>query len=173
MQDKDLADKRKSGIDNLAKAIDLDAKDGSGWEVAGRLRQRAVGRGIAAAKGHLLRAGRSDHRSDGVRGARQGDADRPVGVGLSDQGRRRSACRGAAEFAGDREARHDICVRVLPDSAPPANANEPFMLHVATPSGKAGYVDAQVLSPLGGDQMCYTKDAGGWKIAGYLGGVSQ
>ena len=33
IQDKDLADKHKPGIDNLAKAIDLDAKDGSGWDV--------------------------------------------------------------------------------------------------------------------------------------------
>ena len=32
MQDKDLADKRKPGIANLLSAIDLDAKDGSGWE---------------------------------------------------------------------------------------------------------------------------------------------
>jgi hypothetical protein len=29
------------------------------------------------------------------------------------------------------------------------------------------------IAPLGGDQMCYTKDAGGWKITGYLGGASQ
>jgi hypothetical protein len=28
----DKADKKKSGIDNLAAAIDLDAKEGSGWE---------------------------------------------------------------------------------------------------------------------------------------------
>src|SRR4029077_3648872 len=28
----DKADKKKSGIDNLAAAIDLDAKDGSGWQ---------------------------------------------------------------------------------------------------------------------------------------------
>ena len=32
VQDKDLADPHKSGIDNLAKAVDLDAKDGSGWD---------------------------------------------------------------------------------------------------------------------------------------------
>jgi hypothetical protein len=32
MQDTDLADKRKPGIANLVSAIDLDAKDGSGWE---------------------------------------------------------------------------------------------------------------------------------------------
>jgi hypothetical protein len=28
------------------------------------------------------------------------------------------------------------------------------------------------VAPLGGDQMCYTKQAGAWKIAGYLGGAS-
>ncbi len=33
IQDHDLADKHKAGIDNLAKAINLDAKDGSGWDV--------------------------------------------------------------------------------------------------------------------------------------------
>ena len=35
VQDKDVADKKKSGLDNLATALDLDAKDGSGWEVLG------------------------------------------------------------------------------------------------------------------------------------------
>jgi hypothetical protein len=35
-----------------------------------------------------------------------------------------------------------ILVRVLPDSAPPDDANEPPFLHIATPSGKAGFVDA-------------------------------
>jgi len=64
-------------------------------------------------------------------------------------------------------------VRVLPDTAPPANPNEPFFLHVAAPSGKAGYVDAQSVSPLGGDQICYTKQSGAWKITGYLGGAAQ
>ena len=66
-----------------------------------------------------------------------------------------------------------VLIRVLPDSGAPNNSDQPPMLHVATPSGKSGYVDAQQLSPLGGDEMCYTKDESGWKIAGYLGGVSQ
>ena len=33
MQDKDMADKKKPGMANFASAIDLDAKDGSGWEL--------------------------------------------------------------------------------------------------------------------------------------------
>ena len=35
IQDKDIADPKKPGIDNLAKAIDLAAKDGSGWATLG------------------------------------------------------------------------------------------------------------------------------------------
>jgi hypothetical protein len=44
---------------------------------------------------------------------------------------------------------------------------------VATPSGKSGFIAMNAIAPLGGDQMCYTKDASGWKIAGFFGGASQ
>ena len=33
-----------------------------------------------------------------------------------------------------------------------------------------GYVPADALSPLGNDQLCYVKDATGWKIGGFVGG---
>ena len=64
-------------------------------------------------------------------------------------------------------------VRVLSDSAPPQDANAPVFLHVATPSGKTGFVAADDISPIGGDQICYIKEASGWKIAGIFGGASQ
>ncbi|MDE1974007.1 MAG: hypothetical protein KGI48_12555, partial [Hyphomicrobiales bacterium] len=64
-------------------------------------------------------------------------------------------------------------VRVLPDNEPPDDPKQPAYLHIATPSGKAGYVPLEAISSLAGDQMCYTKDASGWKIAGYFGGASQ
>ena len=65
-------------------------------------------------------------------------------------------------------------VRVLPDSGQAGRSPiSRCFLHVALPDGKSGFVDAQALSPLGGDQMCYAKDASGWKIAGYLGGAAQ
>ncbi len=44
------------------------------------------------------------------------------------------------------------------------------MLKVVTPSGKTGFVPAEALSPLGNDQLCYSKEAGGWKISGFIGG---
>jgi hypothetical protein len=40
---------------------------------------------------------------------------------------------------------------------------------VATPSGKIGFISADVLAPLGNDQVCYVKEADGWKIAGFVG----
>jgi hypothetical protein len=43
------------------------------------------------------------------------------------------------------------------------------MVRVVTPSGKVGYISADILAPLGNDQLCYVKDAGGWKITGFIG----
>ena len=40
---------------------------------------------------------------------------------------------------------------------------------VVTPSGKIGYLSANVIAPVGSDQLCYQKEGGSWKIAGYVG----
>ena len=57
-------------------------------------------------------------------------------------------------------------VRVMMDQ----NAQPGPMLRVVTPSGKTGFVPVEALSPLGSDQICYSKEAGGWKISGFVGG---
>jgi hypothetical protein len=50
----------------------------------------------------------------------------------------------------------------------------PTYLRVVTPAGKTGYVSVDSIAPIGNDQLCYVKDAGGWKIGGYVGaGDSQ
>ena len=57
---------------------------------------------------------------------------------------------------------------VMMDDSPAGQASD--MLRVVTPSGKLGFVPMDALSPLGSDQICYAKDAGGaWKIAGFIG----
>jgi hypothetical protein len=61
-------------------------------------------------------------------------------------------------------------VRVLPD-APAASPGQPQFLHLALPDGKTGFVPADAVAPLASDQICYRQAAGGWKIAGYIGGV--
>ena len=57
-------------------------------------------------------------------------------------------------------------VRLLDEDSP---ASETF-LKVITPSGKTGYVQADAVRDLVEPQMCFIKDVGGWKIAGYFGG---
>jgi hypothetical protein len=41
---------------------------------------------------------------------------------------------------------------------------------VVTPAGKVGYAPAETIMPVGGEQLCYVKDGGAWKIAGFFGG---
>jgi hypothetical protein len=172
MQDKDLADKSKPGIDNLAKAIDLDAKDGPGWTTLAGYAADPTGEPLqdhpnivcgpaepnidAKAFEALIKATQTEPpewgypSTDGleVRAAAKPDAPVIDKLGL-------------------------VLVHVLPDSAPPGDANAPVFLHVATPSGKSGFVPLDAINSLAGDQMCYAKDGGSWKITGYFGGVSQ
>jgi hypothetical protein len=61
-------------------------------------------------------------------------------------------------------------VRVYPDDSPAAAVLNPDFVRVVTPSGKTGYVSADLLSPLANEQLCYIKDGNAWKIAGYIGG---
>lgn len=172
VQDKDLADKRKPGIDNLAKAIDLDAKDGSGWDTIAGYAGEASAAELPQQKGVFCAPAdpavpSADFQALGkATGTDPSDWGYPIKDGLEVHA-------AAQQNSPVVDKLGMILVRVLPDSTPPTNPNEPVFLHVATPAGKAGFVDAQSLLPLGGDQMCYTKDASGWKIAGYLGGASQ
>jgi len=168
MQEKDVADPKKPGIDNLAKAINLDANDGSGWEVIAGFVNDPTAADLPDKKGvicapadptvdskafeNLVNTTQTDPSDwgyavkDGTEVRAQADPNTPVveKLGLN-------------------------LVRVLPDQS----ANAPPFLHIATPSGKPGYVPMDALAPLGGDEMCYIKDAGGWKITGYFGGATQ
>jgi len=172
MQDKDLADKRKPGVANLASAIDLDAKDGSGWEALSSYANDPTSQQLpdhpnvvcAPAEPNL-----DPKAFDEL--VKSTHVDPPEwGYPAQDGVEVRSAAKPDAPVV-DKLAL--TLVRVLPDSAPPDSANQQPFLHIATPSGKTGFVPIEAMSSLGGDQMCYTKDGGGWKIAGYFGGASQ
>lgn len=172
IQDTDAADPKKSGIENLAKVIDLDSKDGSGWAALAGAANDPTGMPLpehpnvfcapaepnidAKAFEELIKSTDTDPSdwayptdpSLNVRAAAKPDAPVTEKLGLT-------------------------LVRVLPDSAPPDDPNQPLFMHVATPSGKTGFVAMEDLSGLGGDQICYLKQAGGWKINGYIGGAGQ
>jgi hypothetical protein len=170
MQDRDVADQHKSGIDNLAKAIGLDTPDGSGWELLSEYANEPTAAELPAQKGVICapappvidpKAFQALVESTGTDPSEWGY---PVNGGLD--------VHAAAQPSSPvTEKLGMVLVHVLPDQ--PQNPDTSAMLHVATPSGKSGYVDAQQLSPLGSDEMCYSKDAGGWKIVGYIGGAAQ
>ena len=172
IQDKDLADKSKSGIDNLAKAIGLDAKDGSGWDVVTGFANDPTATDLPDHKGVICSP--ADPNIDAKAFEALGEATQTDpsewGYPLKDGAEVRSAPQPNAPVI---EKLGLNLVRVLPDTAPPSDASQPAFLHVATPSGKSGFIAMDAIAPLGGDEMCYTKDAGGWKIAGYFGGVAQ
>jgi hypothetical protein len=172
LQEKDLADPKKAGIDNLAKAIDLDSKDGNGWETITEAAAEPTAaeppqlKGILCAPAppvfdpqafvHLLQA--TETESDITQWGY------PTDNGLEVRAE-------AKPNAPVTDKMGLYFVRVLPDSAPPDASGAPPFLHVALPNGKTGYVSATAISPLASDQICYAKDAGGWKITGYIGGV--
>lgn len=172
LQDKNLADPHKSGIDNLAKAIDLDAKDGSGWEtLAGYANEPSAAespqqKGVFCAPADPTidpKAFEALGKATGTDPSEWGYANKD-GVEVHQTAKPNSP---VIEKLGV------YLVRVLPDTGQGSDPNEPLFLHLALPDGKTGFADAQLISPLGSDQMCYSKDASGWKIAGYLGGASQ
>ena len=156
----------------LAKAIDLNAADDSGWEVLAGFANEASAAESPQRPGVFCAPADPNLDMNALEALAKATQTDPSEWGYPNQN-------GVEVHAAAQPGSQVIeklganLVRVLPDTSPPANPNQPFFLHVATPSGKAGYVDAQLVSPLGGDQICYSKQGGAWTIAGYLGGAVQ
>jgi hypothetical protein len=167
-EDGDIADKSKPAIDNLAKAIGLDGSDGYGWDALGAYAaessatpdpQRA---GVFCAPAE---PGFDDKAADELANVTQTDASDWV-FPIRDGVEVRAAAKEAAPVI-DKLGLY--LVRVLPDDSP-ANAIIAMFVKVLTPTGSVGFVPIDAVLPVAGDQLCYLKDAGGWKIAGFLGG---
>jgi len=166
----DKADKKKPRVESLAKAIDLDAKDGSGWEALTGYAADPTGMPLPDKQGVICAP--ADPEFDGkaletLAQATKTDVSEwgyPMQPGLE--------VRGAAQpNAPVLEKLGMHFVRVLEDTAPPNQQNQQSpMLRLVTPSGKVGFVPADAIAPLGNDQICYGKEAAGWKIAGFIGG---
>jgi hypothetical protein len=165
----DKANKKKSGIDNLAAAIGLDAKDGSGWQTLGAAANENTLEPVPERKGIMCSPANPTFDEKVAEqiakdtGTDPGDWGYPTKDGVDVH----------ADAKGDSPVIEKLglhLVRVMPEE-PPAGAqpqDSPFV-RVVTPSGKVGYASEESLSSLDSDQMCYVKDASGWKIAGYAG----
>jgi hypothetical protein len=158
---------KKTGIEALATALNLAAKDGSGWESLSEFAADETAApypnrpntvcspaGPEFNPAELEKLAESTKTDIGDWGFTSAD-----GVEV-----RATATQNAPVI----EKLGMQFVRVMPDVAP--NASQDFM-RIVTPSGKVGFVAAEAINPLGSDQLCYGKDAGGaWKIVGMIGG---
>lgn len=168
MSDKgDRADKKKSGIDNLAKAIGLDGKDAHGWEMLTGSAADPTGTPYTERKDTICAP--ADPNFNGqefdaltkATGTEDSDWAYPTQAGIE--------VRASAQPNSPVVEKLGLhFVRVMEDGGP--GGQDSPMLRVATPSGKIGFVPADALSPLGNDQICYSKDGAAWKISGFIGG---
>jgi hypothetical protein len=163
-------DPSKTGVENLATAVGLEAGDGAGWS---RLA------GFAAEPG----ASPIGLRTGVVCGPPNPSYDEGALDRLMESTKTDShawtypripamAARAAPRANGAIvETLGSNFVRVLgyeagEDDTEPRTA----WARVATPSGKTGFVAAGALRPLSAEQLCYEKDiTGRWRIAGYVG----
>jgi hypothetical protein len=168
------ADPKKSSIDNLATAFNLEGADSPGWEVLAQV----------ASDPHAA----PDPQKKGVACAPTvPELDGKAFETLAQQTKTDPSEWGFPYAAGV-EVRADpksdapvidklglILVRVTVDESPlhAVEGTSADWIRVVVPSGKVGYVPAGSIGALVSDQMCYSKDASGWKIAGLVGGSEQ
>ena len=161
----DRADKRKPGIDNLARAIGLDGKDANGWELLIGYVSDASAMPYSDRKDTVCAPADPTFNSD--------DFDNLVKDTDTDDDDWAIPLRPNLQMRAD--AKPDSAVvetlgmhflRVIPEE----DTDSP-MLRVMAPSGKVGFVPDDAVAPLANDQICYGKDGGGaWKIVGFIGG---
>jgi hypothetical protein len=172
VQDKDVADKKKSGLANLTAALDLDAKDGSGWQFLSGYANESTGEALPDKPNVICAPAEPNLDTKAFEALINATNTQPPewGYPIKDGVEVRSAGKPDAPVI---DKLGITLIRVLTDNTPPEDPNKEAFLHIATPSGKGGYVPLEAMSSLGTDQLCYTKDGGGWKITGFFGGAAQ
>jgi hypothetical protein len=163
------SDKNKSGIDNLTAAIALNAKDDSGWDQLASYAFDPTAAAVASIKDVICSPADptfDDKQFENLLKTSQTDLEDwgyPLVTGIEVRSTR-------ALNAPVIETLGLHFIRVLLEDNVSTTSNPLPTLQVVTPSGKTGFIPAFSLAPLGNDQLCYRKDADGWKIAGYIGG---
>jgi hypothetical protein len=161
-ENRNAADKRKSGFDNLSAALGLTNEGGAGWEILSGYAEdptaspSALHGGAVCAPAYdrkefadLLKATNSDVTQWGY----------PVSASIDVH-----ALPQANAPVIEKLGLH--FVRIMPESA----SDPASYTRIATPGGNSGYVSIDSIAPVGNDQICYVKDGGDWKIGGYIGG---
>lgn len=164
-ENRDTADKRKSGVDNLAEALGLNNKDGAGWDILAGYADDPGAAPSAELKGAFCAPAEpafNRKEFDELIKATQSDASEwgyPVSANIEVHA-------GPQANAPVIDTLGLAFVRVMPEATPASAA----YVRIVTPGGRAGYVSVDAIAPIGNDQLCYVKDGDAWKIGGYIGG---
>lgn len=163
------ADAKKSGIDNLSATVGLSGKQPVGWDLLQSYAQDPTGSPYPGKQGVICAPADPEFDEAALEDVAKatnsdpGDWAFPVEDGVEV----RAAARANAPVV-EKIGMHLIRIMEEDDTAQ-ASPNDVPLVKVATPSGKIGFISADDLAPLGNDQVCYVKEADGWKIAGYVG----
>ena len=104
----DRADKKRPGIDNLTRAMNLDAKDGSGWEALTGYAADPTGMPLPDKKDTICAPADPVFDIKQLENLAKETGTERSGMGLPGATRHRGARRRAAQRAGGREARHAL-----------------------------------------------------------------
>ena len=166
--EKDSADKRKPGIDNLSKALQLDGKNADGWGALAEYAAEPTAEPDPDHKGVICAPADPTFDENAAEQLAQQTKTDPDewGYPVKDGVEVLAAGKKGAQVT-DKLGLY--LVRVYPDNSPAAAVEGNDYIRIVLPSGKLGFVANDQLLPLGNEQLCYS-NAGGWKITGYIGG---
>jgi hypothetical protein len=168
---KDVAEKNKSAIDNLSKAIGLDGQDPPGWDLLAGYASEPTAEPIndPAYPGVICSPAEPTLDDKAFEELVTTTETDPAewGYPTKDGIEARSQPQGNSQVV-EKLGLH--LIRAYPDDSP-AGAVHSDVIRIVTPSGKLAFIPADVLLPLASDQVCYVKEGTAWKIAGIIGGV--
>jgi hypothetical protein len=162
---RNIADKYKSGFDVLAAALSFNNKESASWEILSSYTDDPT------ASPSPDRAGTWCAPAEPVYDRKAlADLMSATNSDVTEWGYPVSA---AIEVHATPQAAAPVVdklvlffVRMMPETA----SDQPSYLRIATPSGRIGYDSVDSVALIGNDQICYAKDGGAWKIGGYVGG---
>jgi hypothetical protein len=164
----DKADKKKSAIDNLAAAIELDNKDGFGWEGLTAAANEPTLQEVPERKGTMCSPAMPTFDETAAEKVAKDTGTDPTEWGYVTKPDVEVRAAAKADAAVIDKLGQNL-VRFMPQEPAADAAGQEQFARIVAPSGKVGYVGSDFLALLGSDQICYVKDGGNWKIAGYAG----
>lgn len=162
----DAADKRKPGIENLSAAITLDGKDAVGWDMLAGYADDPTGSTTPDHPNTICTPGDPSFDPKGMQALLEATGSDLAEWGYPTNSNVEVRDKADAKTAPRQKLGMNF-VRVAPDAA--SEPTPGAFLRIVTPDGKFGYVTIDDIAPLGNDQLCYGKEGGEWKIAGYVG----